>query len=41
MLLTTNSGHVTYTVVVIGVEGVKCRALIDTGGQGALTFHQV
>ena len=31
MLLTTNTSHVTYPVVVIEVEGVKCRALIDTG----------
>ena len=31
MLLTTNTIHVTYPVVVIEVEGVKCTALIDTG----------
>ena len=31
MLLTTNTIHVTYPVVVIEVEGVKCRELIDTG----------
>ena len=31
MLLTTNTIHVTYPVVVIEVEGVKCRALIYTG----------
>ena len=31
MLLTTNTIHVTYPLVVIEVEGVKCRALIDTG----------
>ena len=30
MLLTTNTSHVTYPVVVIEVEGVKCRALIDS-----------
>ena len=38
MLLTTNISHVTYPVVVIEVEGVKCRALVATG-QGALMFH--
>ena len=31
MLLTTNASLVTYPVLVIEVEGVKCRALIDTG----------
>ena len=31
MLLTTNTIHVRYSVVVIEVEGVKCRGLIDTG----------
>ena len=31
MLLTTNTSHVTYLVVVIEVEGVRCRALINTG----------
>ena len=31
MLLTTNTSLVTYPVLVIEVEGVKCRALIDTG----------
>ena len=30
MLLTTNTIHETYPVVVIEVEGVTCRALIDT-----------
>ena len=30
MLLTTNTIHVTYPVVVIEVDGVKCAALIDT-----------
>ena len=39
MLLTTNTIHETYPVVVSEEEGVKCRALIDTG-QGALMFHQ-
>ena len=31
MLLTTNASLVTYPVLAIDVEGVKCRALIDTG----------
>ena len=31
MLLTTNTSLVTYPVLVIQVEGLKCRALIDTG----------
>ena len=31
MLLTTNASLVTYPVLVIEVEGVKCRALIDAG----------
>ena len=31
MLLTTNTIHVTYPVVVTEVENVKCRTLIDTG----------
>ena len=31
MLLTTNTSLVTYPVLVIEVEGVKCRVLIDTG----------
>ena len=31
MLLITNTSLVTYPVLVIEVEGVKCRALIDTG----------
>ena len=30
-LLTTSSCSVTYSVVLIKIEGVKCRALIDTG----------
>ena len=30
MLLTTNNSHVTYHVVVIEVECVKCRASLDT-----------
>ena len=40
MLLTTNTIHVTYPVVVIEVDGVKCAALIDTRAEGALMFHQ-
>ena len=39
MSLTTNTIHVTYPVVVIEVEGVKCRTLI-VQVQGALMFHQ-
>ena len=31
MLLTRNASLVTYPVLVIEVEGIKCRALIDTG----------
>ena len=31
ILLTTNTSLVTYPVLVIEVEGVKCQALIDTG----------
>ena len=31
MILTTNTSHVTYPVVMIEVEDVKCRELIDTG----------
>ena len=31
MLLTANTIHVTYPVVMIQVKGVKCRALIDRG----------
>ena len=31
MLLTTNTSLVTYPVLVIKAEGVKCRTLIDTG----------
>ena len=30
MLLTTNEGHVTYPVVIVEIEGVKCRALLDS-----------
>ena len=31
VLLTTNDNHVTYPLVIIDIEGIKCRALIDTG----------
>ena len=31
VLLTINSNTVTYPVIIVSVEGVKCRALIDTG----------
>ena len=31
VLLTTNSNMATYPAVIVSVEGVKCRALIDTG----------
>ena len=31
MLLNTNTSLVTYPVLVIEVQGVKCRALIETG----------
>ena len=31
VLLTTNYTSVTYSVLVLEVEGIKCRPLIDTG----------
>ena len=31
ILLTTNDNHVTYPLFIIDIEGIKCRALIDTG----------
>ena len=31
VLLTINDEHVTYPLVIIDIEGIKCRALIDTG----------
>ena len=31
VLLTTNDNHVTYPLVIIDIEGIKCRTLIDTG----------
>ena len=35
MLLTTNTSYVTYEVVMIEVEGVECRALIDTRAESS------
>ena len=35
MLLTTNTSHVTHQEIVIEEEGVKCRALIDTGAESS------
>ena len=32
VLLTANDKHVTYPLVIIDAEGIKCHALIDTGG---------
>ena len=38
--LITNTNHVTYPVVVIEVEGGKCRELIDTGeGSSYVSFN--
>ena len=31
MLVATGDTTVTYPVVVVNVEGIKCRALLDTG----------
>ena len=31
VLLTTNDNHVTYPLVIIDIEVIKCRALTDTG----------
>ena len=31
MLVATGDSAVTYPVVVVNVEGIKCRALFDTG----------
>ena len=31
VLLTTNDNYVTYPLVIVDIEGIKCRALIDTG----------
>ena len=36
-MLTTSSCSVTYPVVLIEIEGVKCRALIDTGAGASYT----
>ena len=35
MLLTTNTSYVTYEVVMIEVESVECRALIDTRAESS------
>ena len=35
VLLTTNYNHVTYPLVIIDIEGIKCRALIDTGARAS------
>ena len=35
MLLSTNTSLLTYPVLVIEVEGVKCRVLIDTGARSS------
>ena len=34
-LLTTNSNTVTYPVIIVSAEGMKCRALINTGEGGS------
>ena len=31
ILLTTNDNHVTYPLVIIDIEGIKCRAVLDNG----------
>ena len=31
ILLTTNSNACTYPLVIVNIEGIKCRALVDTG----------
>ena len=41
MLLTTNTSLVTYPVLVIEVEGVKCRALIDTGAGSSYASYKL
>ena len=35
VLLTTNDNHVIYPLVIIDIEGIKCRALIDTGAEAS------
>ena len=37
MLLATGQGVVTYPVVVVDVDGIKCRALLDTGAGRSYT----
>ena len=34
-MLTTNDNHVTYSLVIIDVEGIKCWALIDIGARAS------
>ena len=41
MLLTTNTSLVTYPVLVIEVEGVRWRALIDTGAGSSCTSSKL
>ena len=41
MLHTTNTSLVTYPVLVIEVEGVKCRALIDTGAGSSYASYKL
>ena len=41
MLHTTNTSLVTYPVLVIDVEGVKCRALIDTGAGSSYASYKL
>ena len=31
MMLTTETQHIAYTVAVVKFNGIKCRALLDTG----------
>ena len=37
VLFTTNDNHVTYPLVITDTEGIKCRALIDTGAGAPYT----
>ena len=41
MLHTPNTSLVTYPVLVIEVEGVKCRALIDTGAGSSYASYKL
>ena len=36
MLLATGKGAVIYPVVVVDLDGIKCRALLDTGAGSSL-----